>query len=57
MEGLNCILVDEVQFMTDSQVKELWMIAKLYDIPVICYGLKTNFKAQLFEGSEALISV
>lgn len=57
LEGLNCILVDEVQFMTDSQVKELWMIAKLYDISVICYGLKTNFKAQLFEGSKALLSV
>lgn len=55
--NLSCILVDEVQFMTPSQVKELWIIAKLKHIPVICYGLKTNFKGKLFKGSKALIEV
>lgn len=50
-------MVDEVQFMTKEQIKELWLIAKLKDIPVICYGLKTNFKGELFEGSKALIEV
>ncbi len=55
--NLSCILVDEVQFMKSSQIKELWIIAKLKDIPVICYGLKTNFKGKLFEGSKALIEV
>lgn len=51
------LLVDEVQFMTESQIKELWYISKVYDIPVICYGLKTNFKAKLFEGSKAVIEL
>ena len=51
------IFVDEVQFMTEEQIKELWIISKLEDIPIICYGLKTNFKGELFEGSRALIEV
>ena len=51
------ILVDEVQFMTKDQIKELWLISKLYDIPVICYGLKTNFKGELFEGSKAVLEL
>lgn len=57
INNLNCILVDEVQFLTSKQVKELWIIAKIANIPVICYGLKTNFKGELFEGSKALIEV
>lgn len=56
-ENLNCILVDEVQFMSKEQIKELWIISKMYDIPVICYGLKTNFKGELFEGSKAVIEL
>ena len=55
--NLNCILVDEAQFLTKRQVKELWLIAKLYDIPVICYGLKTTFKGELFEGSKSLLEL
>ena len=54
-DNLNCILVDEAQFLTSEQVKELWIISKLCDIPVICYGLKVNFKGELFEGSKALL--
>lgn len=57
LDGISCILVDEVQFMTKEQIKELWIIAKLKDIPIICYGLKTNFKGELFEGTKALIEV
>lgn len=57
LENLNCILVDEVQFMTPTQVKELWMISKLHNIPVICYGLKTNFKGELFVGSKPAIEL
>lgn len=56
-KGLSCILVDEVQFMSRQQIKELWMIAKLEGIPVICYGLKTNFKGELFEGSKAVLEL
>lgn len=57
LENLNCILVDEVELMAPSQVKELWIISKLYDIPVICYGLKTTFKAELFIGSKPVIEL
>jgi len=57
LENVNCILVDEVQFMTKEQIKELWIISKMKDIPVICYGLKTNFKGKLFEGSKAVLEV
>ena len=57
LDNINCILVDEVQFMTKEQIKELWIIAKMKDIPVICYGLKTNFKGELFEGSKAVLEV
>lgn len=54
-DNLNCILVDEAQFLSEKQVKELWVISKVCDIPVICYGLKTNFKGEMFEGSKAII--
>lgn len=57
LDNINCILVDEVQFMTKEQVKELWIISKVYDIPVVCYGLKTNFMGELFEGSKAVIEL
>ena len=57
LENVYCILVDEVQFMTPEQVKELWIISKMKDIPVICYGLKTNFRGELFEGSKAVLEV
>ncbi len=57
LDNISCILVDEVQFMTKDQIKELWIIAKTKDIPVICYGLKTNFKGELFEGSKPIIEL
>ena len=55
VEKLDSIVVDESQFLSKEQVKELWLISKLYDIPVITYGLKTNFLGELFPGSKALI--
>lgn len=57
LKNLNCILVDEAQFLQPFQVKELWMISKLYDIPVICYGLRTTFKGDFFIGSEPLMAI
>ena len=52
-----CILVDEAQFLTGEQVKDLFILSKMYEIPVVCYGLKTNFKGELFEGSKALFEL
>ena len=50
-----CILIDEAQFLNKNQVFELIKITKLLEIPVMCYGLKSNFKGEFFEGSEALM--
>jgi thymidine kinase len=52
-----CVLVDEAQFLTELQVYELTEIVDKLDIPVICYGLKTNFQNNFngFNGAEALI--
>jgi thymidine kinase len=49
-----CILIDEAQFLTMQQVIHLRMIADRLDIPVMCYGLRTDFRGLLFEGSQAL---
>ncbi|MBQ9019095.1 MAG: thymidine kinase [Bacilli bacterium] len=54
---ISCILVDEAQFLTPKQVEELWDITKKLNIPVICYGLKVDFKSNLFAGSKRLIEL
>ena len=52
----NCVvIVDESQFLTKDQVNELKEVSR--KIPVICYGLLTNFKTELFEGSKRLIEI
>ena len=53
----SCILVDEVQFLNKSQIEELWKATKKLDVPIICYGLKTDFRGNLFEGSKRLIEL
>ena len=52
---IDCILVDEVQFLKSHQIDELFEVAVCLDIPVICYGLRTDFKMQGFEGSTRLL--
>ena len=52
---IDCILVDEVQFLKSHQIDELFEIAVCLDRPVICYGLRTDFKMQGFEGSTRLL--
>lgn len=51
----NIIIVDEAQFCTKQQVNQLRVLAK--DVLVMCYGLKTNFKSELFDGSKRLIEI
>ena len=51
---ITAILVDEAQFLTESQVKQLSDITVILNIPVICFGLRTDFLGRLFPGSEAL---
>ena len=52
-----CILVDEAQFLTAQQVTDLATIVDSQDVPVICFGLKTDFQGKLFEGSKALFEM
>ncbi|MCT8975791.1 thymidine kinase [Clostridium sp. CX1] len=52
---IDCILADEVQFFKKSQIDQLFKIAVIMDIPTICYGLRTDFQMQGFEGSERLL--
>ena len=55
--NVRCVFVDEAQFLTKKQVEELWIFSKMYDKPVICYGLKTDFQTNLFEGSRRLLEL
>lgn len=57
LEGLDAILVDEAQFLTKKQVEDLWYTSKEMNISVICFGLKTNFKSEFFEGSKRLFEL
>ncbi len=50
-----CIIVDEAQFLTKAEVMHLVHIVDDLDIPVMCYGLRADFKGDLFPGSEALL--
>lgn len=56
-EGIACVLVDEAQFMNKEQIDELYLFSKKYDIPVICYGLRSDFKTCLFPGSLRLFEI
>jgi thymidine kinase len=53
-QEVSCILVDEAQFLTTQQVIHLRLIADNLGIPVMCYGLRTDFMGNFFEGSSAL---
>lgn len=53
--GIACVLVDEAEFLSEAQVIDLYRITKYYDIPVICYGLRTTFKNEDFTGSGPLM--
>ena len=50
-----CIIVDEAQFLTREDVMHLVYLVDDLEIPVICYGLRADFKGELFPGSEALL--
>lgn len=54
--ALHCVLVDEAQFLSRAQV---WQLSEVVDdlrIPVLCYGLRTDFRGELFEGSQYLLA-
>jgi len=55
--GLDCILVDEAQFLSQRHVLQLCEVADQLSIPVLCYGLRTDFQGKLFPGSAALLAL
>ncbi len=57
LNNLHCILVDEAQFLTREFVDHLREIATVYGIPIICYGLRGDFRKNLFEGSLRLLEL
>ncbi|UTW58250.1 thymidine kinase [Kordiimonas sp. SCSIO 12603] len=54
---VHCILIDEAQFLTREHVEQLGAVADSLKIPVLCYGLRTDFQANLFEGSKWLLAL
>ena len=54
--SVSCVFVDECQFLTDVQVLQLTFICDRLNIPVLCYGLRTDFQGEPFEGSKYLLA-
>ena len=56
-DKISCVFVDEAQFLTDKQVWELSDVVEILNIPVMCFGLRTDFQGKLFEGSSTLLAI
>lgn len=56
-EGIDCILVDEAQFLSENIINQFRDISLSLDIPIICYGLRTDFRTSFFEGSKRLMEI
>ena len=54
---VSCLLIDEAQFLTPRQVDDLLRVAVLDGIPVICYGIRTDFRTAAFPGSQRLLEI
>ena len=54
---LSCVLIDEAQFLTKNQVRQLGQVADKLNFPVMCYGIRTDFRGELFEGSSELLAL
>lgn len=54
---VHCVLVDEVQFLDPKHIDQLRMVTYLWKVPVICYGLRTDFRTQMFPGSKRLMEL
>ncbi|NCF62215.1 MAG: thymidine kinase [Gammaproteobacteria bacterium] len=55
-QNVHCVLVDEAQFLTREQVFQLTDVVDRLNIPVLCFGLRTDFQGELFEGSRYLLA-
>ncbi|MBX3250041.1 MAG: thymidine kinase [Myxococcales bacterium] len=57
LRGLDCVLVDEAQFLSEKIIDQLRDLTIDHGVPVICYGLRTDFQARLFPGSRRLLEL
>jgi len=57
LSGVSCVLVDEAQFLEVAQVDQLFNAATQLDIPIICYGLRTDFQTKVFPGASRLLQI
>jgi thymidine kinase len=55
-DHLHCVLIDEAQFLGKAQVKQLTYVVDILNIPVLCYGLRSDFQGELFTGSHYLLA-
>ncbi len=56
-EGVDCLLVDEAQFLSPQMVEQLRALTLSHHLPVICYGLRTDFRTESFPGSRRLLEL
>lgn len=56
-DSVHCMLVDEAQFLQPEQVNQLRLVTDMWKVPVICYGLRTDFRSNFFPGSRRLMEV
>jgi thymidine kinase len=56
-KAVSCVLVDEAQFLSEEQVKQLAQVVDQLSIPVLAYGLRSDFRGQLFAGSQCLLAL
>jgi len=56
-EGLDCVLADEAQFFSPSVIEQLRVLTLTHNVPVICYGLRTDFQTRCFPGAQRLMEL
>ena len=56
-DDISCVFVDEVQFLEKNQIQQLSKVADELNIPVMCYGIRTDFQGKLFNGSSELLAI
>lgn len=57
LQPVSCVLIDEAQWLTEAHVEQLTRVVDILGIPVMCYGLRTDFQGKLFPGSMALLAI
>ena len=56
-DRIACVLIDEAQFLSPDQVRQLHRLAHMHPVPVICYGLRSDFRGDAFPGAAALLTL